>query len=89
MRVDKAGQNSFAAQVHQFGMKATDAAYLVVVAYCYNTPVDAVDGHGLGSWPGCIHGVDISVEKKDSAHKISSLLKKGKSSVKLHLLAKT
>src|SRR6266704_1838161 len=28
MRVDEAGQNSFAAQVHQFAMKTTNPAYL-------------------------------------------------------------
>src|SRR6266566_2544336 len=68
MRVDEAGQNSFAAQVHQFAMKTTGAAYLVIVAYCYNAPTDAVDSHGLGSWPDCIHSADVAVEKKDSAH---------------------
>src|SRR6266566_4121522 len=70
VRVDKAGQDGFAAQVHQFGMKATGAAYLVIVAYCYNATADAVDGHGLGSRPGCVHGIDIAVEKENGAHKI-------------------
>ncbi len=70
MRVDEAGQDGSAAQVHQFGMKATDAAHLVVVAHCYNTPVDAVDGHGLGSRPGGVHSVDVAVEKENGTHEI-------------------
>src|SRR6266567_223927 len=58
MRVYKAGQDCFAAQVHQFAMMVSNPAHLVVVAYCYDAPADAVDSHGLGSRPGCIHGVD-------------------------------
>src|SRR5260221_1256954 len=54
MRVDEAGRNSFAAQVHQFAMKTTNPAYLVVVPNCYNVPADAVDSHGLDQWPGGI-----------------------------------
>src|SRR6266700_1850474 len=50
MRVDQAGHNSFDPQVHQFAMKTTNQAYLVVVPHCYNVTAAAVDSHGLGSW---------------------------------------
>jgi hypothetical protein len=76
MSIDEARQYSFAMQIYEFGVSATNAAYLVIVANRQDAPTGAVDSHSLRSWLGGIHGVNCAVQIKYRRHPYYSSMRK-------------
>src|SRR5438128_9189347 len=74
VRINKAGQYGFSAQVYEFEVLSAKAAYLVIGTYGQDRAAGTVNSHGLRSWLCGVHCVDVAVQVKYCAHSCSLLL---------------